>query len=89
METILKLATTTIGLVEQLSEEERALLDERLKEHIRLCRKNGAPIESLDRFIIEGIEVMRLEQRFPIPADAEYEEPHYSYPQYVSPKGDS
>ena len=90
VEVNVKLLMTTLKLLEGLSEDERAQLNAKLADHLRLCRKNGAPLDSLDRFVVEGIEVMRLEARLTSPnaVDAGYEGPRFSYPQYVSPRGD-
>jgi hypothetical protein len=77
----------TIQQLQSLTDEERATLKEKLRTHLRLCVQIGAPIENLERFIVEGIEVMRVEAEEVVtaPVSRSYW-PEIKYHQYVSPR---
>lgn len=89
-----KLSDQAVKLICNLNDDERELVNQKLRTHFAACLRNGAPIENVDRLVIEAVEVMRLEAREPQPAlDVEMAGmrgwPAYSYPQYVSPRGDN
>jgi hypothetical protein len=84
----MKLSDQTIRMINQLPQEMRDKVDQVIRTHVTACVKNGSPVENLDRLLIEAVEVVKLEERFP-EMKIEYLpdwEPYRRYDQYSSPR---
>ncbi|MFZ4793045.1 MAG: hypothetical protein ACOYLN_02840 [Blastocatellia bacterium] len=83
-----KISDQTIKLLNKLTTEQKAKVDQVVRTHVRACLRNGSPLESFDRLLIEAVEVVKLEERVP---ETRYDfvpgvEPFRHYEQYTSPR---
>ncbi len=88
MNALHKVSDQTIRMLNNLSAEQRAKVDQVVRTHVRACLRNGSPLESFDRLLIEAVEVVKLEERVP---ETRYDfvptvEPFRHYEQYTSPR---
>lgn len=86
----MKLTQETLKLVLQLPSDTQSKLDQLIKRHVRACEKLGAPLEGMDRVVLEGIQLLQLEEKHPAPAIVEMTPsngwPETRYEQYRSPR---
>ena len=83
-----KISDQTLKMLNKLSTEQRAKVDQVVKTHVQACLRNGSPLESFDRLLIEAVEVVKLEERSP---ETRYDfvrgvEPFRHYEQYTRPR---
>lgn len=83
-----KISDQTLKMLKTLSRDQRAKVDEVVRTHVKACLRNGSPLESFDRLLIEAVEVVKLEERVP---ETKYDfvpgvEPFRHYEQYTSPR---
>lgn len=83
-----KISDQTLKMLKNLSRDQRAKVDEVVRTHVKACLRNGSPLESFDRLLIEAVEVVKLEERVP---ETKYDfvpgvEPFRHYEQYTSPR---
>lgn len=84
-----KIADATAKMLGKLKPEARAIADKLIREHVAACRRLGAPIENLDRTVLESIEEAQRELRHGAPtvtASLSKWEPTWRYSQYATPK---
>lgn len=83
-----KISDQTLKMLKNLSRDQRAKVDEVVRTHVKACLRNGSPLESFDRLLIEAVEVVKLEERVP---EMKFDfvpgvEPFRHYEQYTSPR---
>lgn len=88
MNAINKISDQTLKMLRNLSADQRAKVDQVVRTHVKACLRNGSPLESFDRLLIEAVEVVKLEERVP---ETKYDfvpsvEPFRHYEQYTSPR---
>lgn len=84
----MKISEQTIKMINQLPTETRTKVDKVVRTHVAACMKTGSPVENFDRLLIEAVEIVRLEERFPemrLDYNGEWE-PYRQYEQYTSPR---
>ncbi len=85
---MMKISTDTMKLINNLSKAKREKVDAIVRRHVAACHRNGFQPENIERVLIEAVEMVDLEKRFPEPKVEEVRDwqPARHYEQYVSPK---
>jgi hypothetical protein len=86
---IFKPTQTLLRLLEGLSDDEKEKVEKAVKDHVRACLRNGFQPETMERVVIEAVEIVRMENRFPEPEPEPRpvgEWPAITYHVYTTPK---
>lgn len=81
------LSASTLRAYEMLSPDQKIATDHIIRAHIAACRKQGIPVESMDRVWFEAMEQVRLDGVLtPQSGESASHEPRRRYDVYTTPR---